>query len=84
MKRRVSRSIPTRSGTPPTHIDTTTPPGASETRLDAILVLEIAAESECDPRSVRRRLRGERVRGLAGDRIDRTLARRGLLAEVCR
>lgn len=47
-------------------------------------ILEIAAKSETDPRSVRREiaaLRGERphVRGRAGERIRQELARRGLL-----
>jgi hypothetical protein len=46
--------------------------------VDPILALAIAAQAQCDPRSVQKRLRGERVRGLAGARIDRVLDKRGL------
>jgi hypothetical protein len=45
--------------------------------FDSLTVLEIALRAQVDPRSVRKRLRGERVRGLAGARIDRALAERG-------
>jgi hypothetical protein len=42
------------------------------------LALEIGAEEDVDPRSVSARLDGRRVRGPAGRRIDRALARRGI------
>ncbi len=44
--------------------------------FDAIEVLEIAATAQADPRSVRKVLRGEVVRGLVGARIAREIARR--------
>jgi hypothetical protein len=91
---KASRGNPTTSGTPKTHSKAatiataataaTTATTATAPWLNAILVLEIASESLTDPRSVRIRLKGGRVRGLAGARIDRALARRGLLPEVCR
>lgn len=49
--------------------------------LDPIDVRRLAAEIEVDWRSVAKQLRGEHVRGLAGDRIRRTLRERGLLTE---
>jgi hypothetical protein len=45
---------------------------------DQLTIREVALEAQCDPRSVARELRGERVRGLAGDRIRRALRRRDL------
>ena len=49
-----------------------------ETRgtLDEISVREIACEAQVDPRSVRKALAGRRVRGVAGVRIRRVLAKR--------
>jgi hypothetical protein len=46
--------------------------------VDILTVREIALEASCDPRSVQRELGGERVRGLAGDRIRRALRKRDL------
>ena len=43
------------------------------------LAHEVAAETMTDHRSVLKRIRGGIVRGHAGDRIDRALARRGFL-----
>jgi hypothetical protein len=48
----------------------------STTQIDDAIVQEIAREASADPRSVVRRLAGLPVRGLAGERIDRALARR--------
>ena len=42
--------------------------------VDDLTIAEIALRAHVDRRSVRKRLRGERVRGLAGARIDRELA----------
>ncbi len=50
--------------------------GMSETEFDAIELLEIAAAAQADPRSVKKALRGEPVRGLVGARIAREIARR--------
>jgi hypothetical protein len=44
--------------------------------LDPLTILEIAIRAQVDPRSVRKRLGGGRVRGLAGARIERALAER--------
>ena len=45
--------------------------------VDRIEILRIAAQAECDPRSVRRELREPgSVRGLAGDRIRRVIGAR--------
>lgn len=45
---------------------------------DQITIREIAFEAQADPRSVARELRGERVRGVVGDRIRRALRARDL------
>jgi hypothetical protein len=42
------------------------------------VILETAAETAADPRTVARVLRGEHVRGHVGDRIRRALADRGI------
>lgn len=57
---------------------------ATNPTIDRPALLRLAAAADSDPRSVLRRLRGERVRGRAGERIDRILASRGLLPEVRR
>jgi hypothetical protein len=46
--------------------------------VDTLTLREIAYEAQCDPRSVARELRGERVRGVVGDRIRRALRKRDL------
>jgi hypothetical protein len=46
--------------------------------MDQLTVREIAWEAQCDPRTVLRELRGERVRGIVGDRLRRALRRRDL------
>jgi hypothetical protein len=51
------------------------PPAAC---LDWQQLREIAVAANADPRSVARRLRGERVRGSVGRRIDDAIAARGL------
>jgi hypothetical protein len=43
------------------------------------IAFEIGAEEDVDPRSVSARLDGRRVKGPAGRRIDRALARRGIV-----
>lgn len=45
---------------------------------DSLAIREIAFEAQADPRSVARELRGERVRGVVGDRIRRALRARDL------
>ena len=45
-------------------------------RVEEITVREIAVEAGADPRSVRKVLRGEDVRGVAGVRIRRALEKR--------
>ncbi len=47
--------------------------------LDRPALLRLAADCDADPRTVARVLRGERVRGRAGERIARALRERGLL-----
>lgn len=46
--------------------------------VDELTRREIAVEARCDPRSVLRELRGERVRGVVGERIRRALRARSL------
>ena len=48
--------------------------------IDPRAVLLVAAESGSDPRTVRKRLRGEQVRPLAAARIDEALAKVGVAA----
>lgn len=50
--------------------------------IDTATVRRLAVEAEADPRSVEARLRGKRVRGMAGHRIDRVLAKHGLAPGV--
>ena len=47
-------------------------------RVSAGLLRELSVAASVDPRSLRRVLRGERVRGMADVRIRRELARRGI------
>jgi hypothetical protein len=44
---------------------------------DAIDIAQIAAEAQADVRTVLKRIRGERVRGMSAGRIDRELRKRG-------
>jgi hypothetical protein len=55
---------------------------ARPSELDTATIRRLAVEADVDPRSVERRLRGERVRGLAGHRIDRVLAAHDLAPGV--
>jgi len=48
-------------------------------QLDSLTLRTIAVESDTDVRSVQRALRGEHVRGRAGERIHAVLVRRGIL-----
>lgn len=48
-------------------------------QIDAATLRKLAVASESDPRSVRRVLAGEEVRGLAGHRVRRVLVEAGLL-----
>lgn len=41
-------------------------------------VMKLAAEAGCDPRSALRALEGERVRGMAGERIKKAAKKLGL------
>jgi hypothetical protein len=45
--------------------------------LDSATLRRLAVEAEADPRSVEKRMRGIRVRGLSGHRIDRVLVANG-------
>jgi hypothetical protein len=45
--------------------------------LDAYSIVQIAIRAQVDPRTVRKRLSGKEIRGLAGARIDRVLAELG-------
>ena len=47
---------------------------SSNNEFDELAIAQIAANAQVDPRSVRKFLRGERVRGLAGARIARAVA----------
>ena len=58
-------------------VSTTDESKPSETP-DEITIKSLAAEAGCDPRTIKKRLRGERVAGLAGARADRVLAARRL------
>jgi hypothetical protein len=51
---------------------------AQHTDVDGVTIREVAWEAQADPRSVARELRGERVRGVVGDRIRRALRKRDL------
>jgi hypothetical protein len=44
--------------------------------LDDLAIADLAVRAQVDPRSIRKALRGERVRGLAGARIARVLEER--------
>ena len=46
--------------------------------VGAAAVRRLAAEADVDPRTIRRRLRGEPVRGMAAERADRVLRARGI------
>lgn len=46
--------------------------------VDRSLVREIAVSASVHEHSVEKRLRGEKVRGLAADRVDRALRARGI------
>lgn len=47
-------------------------------RIPASTLRELAVAASADPRTVRRVLLGERVRGMADDRIRRALVERGM------
>jgi hypothetical protein len=49
-------------------------------KLDAATARKFAVEASCDPRTLRRILDGEAVRGLAGERARKVLVKHGLLA----
>jgi hypothetical protein len=55
--------------------DTTEIQSRQTETYDALTFRRVAAEEGVDLRSVRRRLRGEPVRGMAGARADRAIAR---------
>jgi hypothetical protein len=60
---------------PATGSPTSAPEPPRVEQPDRRTVLELAALAECDPRTAARALRGERVIGLAGERIRRVIAR---------
>lgn len=47
--------------------------------VDRPTLLRLAAEADADPRSIARRLRGGRIRGRAGERIEQALVARGFV-----
>lgn len=47
--------------------------------IDELAVAELAAQAQVDRRSVRKALRGDHVRGLAGARISRAFAAFGVV-----
>jgi hypothetical protein len=51
-------------------------------QIDTATIRRLAVEAESDHRTVRKRLRGESVKGLACHRIDRVLAAHGLTPGV--
>lgn len=51
---------------------------APEIRFDTATIRRLAVEADVDPRTVRRRLRGESVRGMAAHRVDAVLVKHGL------
>jgi hypothetical protein len=48
-------------------------------KLDAATARKLAVEASCDPRTLRRVLEGEAVRGLAVERAREVLVKHGLL-----
>jgi hypothetical protein len=48
-------------------------------KLDAATARKLAVEASCDPRTLRRVLKGETVRGLPGERARDVLVKHGLL-----
>ena len=51
-------------------------------RIDRLAVLRLAADAGTDPRSAAKALRGEPVKGLAGERLAREIAKRSETAEL--
>ena len=49
--------------------------------VDTAMIRRLAVEADADPRTVRRVLRGERVRGMVDRRVRRVLAAHDLLAD---
>ena len=49
-------------------------------KLDAATARKLAVEASCDPRTLRRVLEGDAVRGLAGERAREVLVKHGLLS----
>lgn len=47
--------------------------------IDESTARRLAVKADCDPRTIRKALRGETVRGLAGHRVKRVLEEEGLL-----
>lgn len=54
-------------------------PTDETSKFDAALLRQLAVSASVDPRTVAKALRGERVRGMAGRRVNRALAAAGLL-----
>jgi hypothetical protein len=59
----------------------TLPHQVSSTDLDTMVVRQIAVDALADPRTVRRVLRGQNVRGHVGERIRARLAELGMQAQ---
>jgi hypothetical protein len=53
-------------------------PTLPATEYDRPIVYQLAAAADCDPRTAAKRLRGERVRGRPGERLERALPQLGL------
>jgi len=51
----------------------------TEKPIDAATIRRLAVEASADPRTVRRRIIGQPVRGLASHRVDEVLIRHGLM-----
>lgn len=71
---RMSRHPARRTPLPTTPVE----PAPAAEAWDYATLRRLAVEASADPRTVRRRLRGQPVRGLAAERIDLVLARYGL------
>jgi hypothetical protein len=47
-------------------------------RVDKATIRELSVKASCDPRTIEKLLRGERVRGMAGHRARQALAAAGV------
>lgn len=49
--------------------------------IDEANARRLAVQADCDPRTIRKALRGEEVRGMAGERAKKALREAGMLKE---